>query len=305
MVHCCVLHSTYCVCACRSQQDSKKGGARPAIVLDMGLYETPLSMLPSTASCMPSHEAPTTQVSLQLSQSINQWGGSALALQASTQAAQRHSNEWRPQQQQQWHPSVSWNVASLGQRPSNNSSSSVGRTHSSLVGARSYHSGVQASVAEEGSVSNRAGVSCGQLRLYQLVTPDLAGRAVVFGTELALCDTWRCLEPPFFAAPGALRADRLGMHALAWLVVCVRWRRPGFIVCCVGLIMLKFLVLDFWHVLAVVLHGCPQCVSDLQQSVSSRSKNTVQVVPVACFQRPTSLRVCHHDAACMSACRAV
>lgn len=40
------------------------------------------------------------------------------------------------------------------------------------------------------------------VRLYQLVSPALAGRAAAFGSELSLPFNWRLLDPPVFDAPG-------------------------------------------------------------------------------------------------------
>uniref|UniRef100_A0A383VEC8 Apple domain-containing protein n=1 Tax=Tetradesmus obliquus TaxID=3088 RepID=A0A383VEC8_TETOB len=40
------------------------------------------------------------------------------------------------------------------------------------------------------------------VRLYQLVSPALAGRAAAFGSKLSLPFNWRLLDPPVFDAPG-------------------------------------------------------------------------------------------------------
>jgi hypothetical protein len=58
------------------------------------------------------------------------------------------------------------------------------------------------------------GFAC--VRLYQLLAPGLARRAVVFGNQLALCDSWRCLDPPYFAAPGELESLQIAFAKPAW-----------------------------------------------------------------------------------------
>jgi hypothetical protein len=40
------------------------------------------------------------------------------------------------------------------------------------------------------------------MRLYQLVSPALVGRAAAFGSKLSLPSTWRPLDAPVFDAPG-------------------------------------------------------------------------------------------------------
>jgi hypothetical protein len=42
------------------------------------------------------------------------------------------------------------------------------------------------------------------MRLYQLASPALAGRAAVFGSKLSLPSNWRLLDAPVFDAPGLL-----------------------------------------------------------------------------------------------------
>ena len=40
------------------------------------------------------------------------------------------------------------------------------------------------------------------LRLYQIASPALAGRAALFGNKLDLKAGWKCLDAPYFSAPG-------------------------------------------------------------------------------------------------------
>ena len=50
----------------------------------------------------------------------------------------------------------------------------------------------------------RPAVVAPTVRLYQIVSPSLAGRAAVFGSHLALPDSWHCIDPPYFDAPGVI-----------------------------------------------------------------------------------------------------
>jgi hypothetical protein len=36
------------------------------------------------------------------------------------------------------------------------------------------------------------------IRLYQVVSPGLIGRAALFGCKLALPANWRCIDPAYF-----------------------------------------------------------------------------------------------------------
>jgi hypothetical protein len=166
---------------------SKQPSARDAVVLDMGLYETPLSMLPSTATesgTLNQHaifgRSTTRSVSTTASFQPVQEDTYIITLPAQMQLIQQQ------QQAGPWARSVSMMLSVSGQ----------------ALGAAA--SRAQRSMTDV-STSSEAGMSgCGQVRLYQLLAPELAGRAVVFGSKLALCDNWHCIDPPYFAAPGAL-----------------------------------------------------------------------------------------------------
>ncbi|EFJ44638.1 hypothetical protein VOLCADRAFT_95039 [Volvox carteri f. nagariensis] len=43
------------------------------------------------------------------------------------------------------------------------------------------------------------------IRVFQILSPSLVGRAKVFGNKLALRDEWRCSDDPYLAAPGTLK----------------------------------------------------------------------------------------------------
>lgn len=45
------------------------------------------------------------------------------------------------------------------------------------------------------------------VKLYQVLPPGLAGRAALFGNTLCMPEGWKCLDQPYFAAPG----ERLGV----------------------------------------------------------------------------------------------
>ncbi|GIL91787.1 hypothetical protein Vretifemale_19327, partial [Volvox reticuliferus] len=47
----------------------------------------------------------------------------------------------------------------------------------------------------------RRGKNCEPVRLYQIISPALTGRAKVFGNKVALKDEWFCSDSPYFAAP--------------------------------------------------------------------------------------------------------
>lgn len=166
------------------QSSSKQPSARDAIMLDMGLYETPLSMLPSTAT-----ESGTLNLQAIFAKSTTRLVSTTASIQPVlkdsyivTLPAQMQLIK---QQQQQQQPG-SW-----------------ARSLSVLSSVSGYASRAQRSMTGDVSTSSEAGAGCGQVRLYQLLAPELAGRAVVFGSKLALCDDWRCIDPPYFAAPGA------------------------------------------------------------------------------------------------------
>lgn len=162
--------------------------SRAATVLDMGLYETPLCMLPPALTTQ--HEP-----------------GSFL------QPSQGSIAEGAAQLQGQ-------------QGPVQQLHASGGRSVSFMSGASSLRFGLarlrsettQSCVTDGSGNSIRAAAGCGHVRLYQLVTPQLAGRAVVFGSKLALCPNWRCLDPPYFSAPGAVASRATAQQGLSWLL---------------------------------------------------------------------------------------
>jgi hypothetical protein len=197
---------------------SKQPSAHDAVVLDMGLYETPLSMLPSTA---------TESGTLNLHDMVGRSTTRSVSTAASFQPVQGDSHivtlpaemqlKIKQQQQPQQRQAGPW-ARSL---------SVMSSVSGHALGAAA--SRAQGSMADV-STSSEAGVGCGQVRLYQLLSPGLAGRAVVFGSKLALCDNWRCIDPPYFAAPGAQQAYTVpvveaqrcqqvtvhSLHSLAW-----------------------------------------------------------------------------------------
>jgi hypothetical protein len=75
-------------------------------------------------------------------------------------------------------------------------------SQSALAALRAISYGVFQELQVQPARSDAAVGGCACVQLYQLLAPGLARRAVVFGNQLALCDSWRCLDPPFFAAPG-------------------------------------------------------------------------------------------------------
>lgn len=151
--------NTLCPCryCCRSShQGSGRGcpAARETIVLDMGLYETALRMLPLAAVDHYATSRPSSCTSSLQHSHSSTYGASRTASQSALAALRAIS--YGVLQERQLQPARSDVVA--------------------------------------------GGFAC--VRLYQLLAPGLARRAVVFGNQLALCDSWRCLDPPFFAAPG-------------------------------------------------------------------------------------------------------
>lgn len=159
------------ILSCRAFESSTaRRPSRDAIVLDMGLYETPLCMLPPTAT-LPADVATQRDSS-------------------------RHS----------YARSLFKKQKSLGGQylPAGRSMSFMSGASSRMFGTARLRSETGQSYLSDSSANSvRAAAGCGHVRLYQLVAPQLARRAVVFGSKLALCPTWRCLDPPYFSAPGA------------------------------------------------------------------------------------------------------
>lgn len=196
------------MCACRpSAQPGGNGhriSARDAVVLDMGLYETALCMLPSaraasgllhTHALLSSSLAPS--LSVQHSVPPLQKDGCAIDVPEPTQSAshslQQKDAPWaRPRSVLRgWSLSVSLSGVS------NVSSRALRAAASARAHAASAASDVSCS-----STGRPCACACAQVRLYQLLAPELLGRAVVFGAKLALPDSWRCIDSPYFAAPG-------------------------------------------------------------------------------------------------------
>ena len=70
----------------------------------------------------------------------------------------------------------------------------VQRTRTSFIGGPSM---------DKGSFHRQAN----KLRLYQILSPALAGRAWVWGNKMSLKEDWRCTDMPYFDAPGELKKD--------------------------------------------------------------------------------------------------
>lgn len=192
---CLVSADIVCLYACvpvlgrSTLQAGRQQSARDAVVLDMGLYETPLCMLPSavtnttTLSTDPSVAVRMTH-SVSTNHSIPPLQEDACVVAVLDQHAQQ-PQPMQAQRQNLWARSLSM-LSSVSAHALGTVPSSRTQTSASVV-----------------STGRRAqGTCCGQVRLYQLLAPELVGRAVLFGNKLAVCDTWRCLDPPYFAAPG-------------------------------------------------------------------------------------------------------
>ena len=66
-----------------------------------------------------------------------------------------------------------------------------------------------AAVAAEDQVKGEA-APAGHLHLYQILSPKLVERAKHFGSTLALKDEWKCIDRPYFDAPGGWCARKGG-----------------------------------------------------------------------------------------------
>ena len=65
-----------------------------------------------------------------------------------------------------------------------------------------------------GIPSQGQGAKLRRLKLFQILSPGLVGRAKVFGSKLALKEEWVCIDPPYFNAPGVNVDSRVRMmHA--------------------------------------------------------------------------------------------
>ena len=62
--------------------------------------------------------------------------------------------------------------------------------------------GVELTDSEAGSGNGPSGTEGRRLRLYQILSPRLIGRAKVFGSKLALKEEWVCIDQPYFNALG-------------------------------------------------------------------------------------------------------
>lgn len=194
--------SALCVYACRPS--AQPGGnrhrtsARDAVVLDMGLYETALCMLPSAGAASGLLHTPAL-LGGSLAQSLSvhhsvpplQEDGCVIDVPQPTQSA-----SYSLQQDSPWARPLSVLRRSLSVSLSGVSSvSSRALRAAASTRAHAAASGISCS-------SRPCACACAQVRLYQLLAPELVGRAVVFGAKLALPDSWRCIDLPYFAAPG-------------------------------------------------------------------------------------------------------
>ena len=77
-------------------------------------------------------------------------------------------------------------------------SRSASRRHLSMI----LHPHVQHHHHHDCQQQQQQPVQAPTLRLFQVLAPALAGRAVLFGNKLDLKSNWKCVDLPYFAAPG-------------------------------------------------------------------------------------------------------
>jgi hypothetical protein len=163
----------------------------------MGQYETALCMLPSVGAAAGLLHTPAVlgssleqSLSVQHSVPTLQEDECVIEVPQPTKSVRSHSL----QQDGPWSRPLSVLRRSL----------SVSLSGVSSVSARVLRATASGRTrVSDASCSSRAcACACAQVRLYQLLAPELLGRAVVFGATLKLPDSWRCIDPPYFSAPG-------------------------------------------------------------------------------------------------------
>lgn len=111
-----------------------------------------------------------------------------------------------------------WGGGGVGAAGSNNGNGTGGGAavvYGGYGGGQGAHS-----CATAGSCSEHGGSGGVCLRLYQVLSPSLSGRAAVWGDALSLKGSWTCLDAPYFEAPGGFESC-VGVCVRAGVVLCI------------------------------------------------------------------------------------
>ncbi|KAF8071314.1 serine/threonine-protein kinase/receptor R818 [Scenedesmus sp. PABB004] len=165
------------------------GAPQDAVALDMGLYQT-APLWPGRSASVRAASCEAGELALQVLPVDVADGGDLLSGPSALRRQLQLDCGASAARAASFSEAVRTHLRRLG--PSIGSAGSWQRRQGSLLSA-GEHSCV--SVASGGTPG-------GTVRLYQLLPPSLTGRAALFGNTLGIPDGWRCLDQPYFAAPG-------------------------------------------------------------------------------------------------------